>query len=164
MNCMISEYISVSEVKVGQSHPALCDPMDYTVCGILQARILEWVAFSFSRASSQSKDWTQVSCFSSTAGLFLTCWAIREAQYLIWMWSESESCSVMFDSLWPRGLYSLWNSPGQNTGVGRLSLLQGIFPTEGSNPDLSHCRQILYQLSHKGSPFVPHPGIKPMLL
>ena len=44
------------------------------------------------------------------------------------------------------------NSPGQNTGVGSLSLLQGIFPTQGSNPGLSHCRQILYQLSHKGSP------------
>ena len=43
------------------------------------------------------------------------------------------------------------NSPGQNTGVGSLSLLQGIFPTQGSNPGLPHCRQILYQLSHKGS-------------
>ena len=45
-----------------------------------------------------------------------------------------------------------WNSPGQNTGVGSLSLLQGIFPTQGSNPSLPHCRQILYQLRHKGSP------------
>ena len=44
------------------------------------------------------------------------------------------------------------NSPGQNTGVGSLSLLQGIFPAQGSNPGLPHCRQILYQLSHKGSP------------
>ena len=44
------------------------------------------------------------------------------------------------------------DSPGQNTGVGSLSLLQGIFPTQGSNPGLLHCRQILYQLSHKGSP------------
>ena len=44
-----------------------------------------------------------------------------------------------------------WNSPGQNTGVGSLSLLQGMFLTQGSNPGLSHCRQILYQLSHKGS-------------
>ena len=49
-------------------------------------------------------------------------------------------------------LYSPWNSPGQNTGVGSLSLLQGIFPTQGSNPGLPHCRWILYQLSHKGSP------------
>ena len=50
------------------------------------------------------------------------------------------------------GLYSSWNSPGQNTGVGSLSLLQGIFPTQGSNPDLLHCRWLLYQLSHQGSP------------
>ena len=49
-------------------------------------------------------------------------------------------------------LYSPWNSPGQNTGVGSLSLLQGIFPTKGLSPGLSHCTWILYQLSHKGNP------------
>ena len=65
---------------------------------------------------------------------------------------KSESCSVVSDSLRPHGLYSPWNSLGQNTGVGSLSLLQGIFPTQGSNPGLLHCRWILYQLSHKGSP------------
>ena len=54
--------------------------------------------------------------------------------------------------LQPHGLYSPWNSSGQNTGVGNLSLLQGIFPTQGLNPCLPHCRRILYQLSHKGSP------------
>ena len=64
--------------------------------------------------------------------------------------TESESCSVVSDSLQPHGLYSPWNSPGQNTGVG--SLLQGIFPTQGSNPGVSHCRWIFYQLSHQGSP------------
>ena len=66
------------KVTVTQSCLTLCDPMDFTVCGILQARILEW--------------------------------------------------------------------------VGSLSLLQGIFPTQGLNSGLLHCRQILYQLSHKGSP------------
>ena len=50
--------------------------------------------------------------------------------------SESESCSVISDSLWPYGLYSLWNSPGQNTGVGCHALLQGIFLIQGSNPSL----------------------------
>ena len=50
-----------SEVKVAQFCPTLCDPMDYTVHGILQARILEWVAFSFSRVSSQPRDQTQES-------------------------------------------------------------------------------------------------------
>ena len=64
----------------------------------------------------------------------------------------SENRSVMSDSLWLHGLYSPWNSPGQNTRVGSLSLLQGIFPTQGSNPGLPHCRRILYQLNHKGSP------------
>ena len=44
-------------------------------------------------------------------------------------------------------LYSPWNSPGQNTGVGSLSLLQGIFPSQGMNPGLPYCRQILYQCS-----------------
>ena len=66
--------------------------------------------------------------------------------------SESQSCSVMSDSLRPHGLYSPRNSPGQNTGVGSLSLLQGIFPTQGLNSGLLHCRCILYQQSHKGSP------------
>ena len=69
-----------------------------------------------------------------------------------WNFSESESRSVVSDSLWLHGLYNPWNSPGQNTGVGSLSLLQGIFPTEGSNPDLLHCRRTLYQLSHQESP------------
>ena len=61
---------------------------------------------------------------------------------------KSESCSIVSNSLWPHGLYSPWNSPGQNTGVGSLSLLQGIFPTQGSNPGLPHYGQVLYQLSH----------------
>ena len=59
--------------------------------------------------------------------------------------------------LWPHGPYPTrllcpWNSPGKNTGMSSLSLIQGIFPTQGSNPGLLHCRRILYQLSHQGSP------------
>jgi len=57
----------------------------------------------------------------------------------------------MSDSLWPLGL-SPWNSPGQNTGVGSFSLLQGIFPTQGLNPGLPYCKWIQYQLNHKESP------------
>ena len=81
---------------------------------------------------------------------------------------------ITSDSFRPHGLYSPWNSPGQNTGVASCSLLQGIFPTHGSNPGLLHCRQILYQLSHHGSPRIlewvkpipapedlPSPGIEP---
>ena len=60
----------------------------------------------------------------------------------------AQSCSP----LRPHGPHSPWNSPGQNTGVGSLSLLQGIFPTQGSNPGLPHCWCILYCLSHQGSP------------
>ena len=48
-----------------------------------------------------------------------------------------------------------WNSPGKNTGVGCHALLQGIFPTQGWNPGLPHCRQILYRLSHQRSPEIP---------
>ena len=56
------------------------------------------------------------------------------------------------DSLPPHGLFSPWNSPGQNTEVGSCSHLQGIFPNQGLNPSLLHCEQILYQLRHKGRP------------
>ena len=64
-------------VKVAQSCPTLGDPMIYTAHGILQARILEWVAFPFSRGSPQPRDQTQV---SHIAGGFFTSWATREAQ------------------------------------------------------------------------------------
>ena len=56
------------------------------------------------------------------------------------------SCLTICDPMGP------WNSPGQNTGMGSLSLLQGIFPTQRLNPHLLHCWWILYQLSHQGSP------------
>ena len=68
-----------SEVKVC---PTLCNPMDYPVHGILQARILKWVAFPFSRGSSQSRDQTQV---SHIAGGFFTSWGTRETQKLSWI-------------------------------------------------------------------------------
>ena len=65
------------KVEAAQSCLTLCNPMDYTVHGILKARILEWVAFPFSRTSSQARDQTQVSCI---AGRFFISWATREAQ------------------------------------------------------------------------------------
>ena len=85
---------------------------------------------------------------------------------------KNESCSLMSNSLRPHGLYSPWNSPGQNTGVGGLSILQGIFSAQGSNPGVPHCRWILNHSSHQGSPGMrdwvaypfsrdlPNPGIK----
>ena len=70
-----------------------------------------------------------------------------------WHWSirmwESFSCVWLFATQW--SIQSMGFSR-PNTGVGSLSLLQGIFPTQGLNPDIPHCRQILYQLTHKGSP------------
>ena len=76
--------------KVTQSCVTLCDPMDYTVPGILQARILEWVAFTFSRGSFQTRDRTQVSCI---AGRFFTCWNTREQG------CPSPSCNAEDNSL-----------------------------------------------------------------
>ena len=70
------------------------------------------------------------------------------------------SRSVVSNPQWPHELYSPWNSPGQNTGVGSLSLLQGIFPMQGLNPCLPHCRWILYQLSYQGSPLFKIESIK----
>ena len=74
----------------------------------------------------------------------------------------------MSDSLWVQGLSPTrllhpWGCPGKNTGVGCHFLLQGIFPTQGSNPGLLHWRQMLYPLSHQGSPIqrltgLPKPG------
>ena len=95
------------------------------------------------------------------------------SRHLAYVKNESESHSAMSHSLRPHGLYSLWNSPGQNTRVGSCSLLEGVLPTQGLDPGLPHCRQILYQLSHQGSPRIlewvayafsrglPDPGIKP---
>ena len=61
----------------------------------------------------------------------------------------AQFCPTLCD---PMDYNSPWNSPGQNTGVGSLSIIQGFFPNQGSNPGLLHCGRILYQLSHKGSP------------
>ena len=71
---------------------------------------------------------------------------------------KKEKLKVVSDSLGPQGLYSPWNSPGQNTEVGSHSLFRGTFPTQGSIPGLPHCRWILYQLSHQGSPRVLNLG------
>ena len=80
----------------------------------------------------------------------------------------AQSCSTLCDPMDPMDCTVHGILQVRNIGLGSLSLLQGIFPTHGSNPHLLHCRQILYQLSHKGSPrmipssaYLPDPGIKP---
>ena len=96
----------VSEVQVAQSCPTLCDPVDYTVHGILQARILDWVAFPLFRASSQPRDRTQVSCI---AGGFFTSWATREAPYIWYIRIRILLYIFMewFQVLWMHSTYSV---------------------------------------------------------
>ena len=88
-------------------------------------------------------------CAERLSAAFLTSGDFR---FLMCQDSESASRSVTSVSLQPHELYSSWTSPGQNPGVGSLALLQEIFPTQGLNPGLLHCRQFLYQLSYQGSP------------
>ena len=114
---MTKEWTGKQNWTFSESHSVLSDSLrSYIVHGILQARILEWVAAFFSRGSSQSSDRTYIS-----------------------------HIAVNSLSAEPQG-------KPQNTGVGNLSLLQGIFPTQESNRGLLHCRWILYQLNYQGSP------------
>ena len=97
--------------------------------------------------------WSDVGCGNGHRMVWLAAdgsftWLGIEAAEVKW----SGSCSVVSDSLLPHGPYGSWNSPSQNTAVGSRSLLLGIFPAQVLNPSLPHCRRILYQLSHKGSP------------
>ena len=118
--------------------------------GIFQARIPEWFAMPSSRGSSQPRDQTQVSCI---AGKFFTDLATCHIccnYFFKWCTYESESRSVMsqlFATPW-----AIQSMEFSRPEYWSLSLLQGIFLTQGSNPGLPHCRQILYQLSQKGSP------------
>ena len=123
----------------------LCNPMDYrlpgsSVHGIFQARILEWITISSSKGSSCPG--IKPVCPSSSA---LQMYSLTTEP----LGCVCESCSVVSNSLQPHGLHSLCNSPAQNSGVSNLSLLLGIFPTQGLNPGLPHCRQTLHQLSYK---------------
>ena len=99
-----------------------------------------------------AKSRIRLSDFTSLQTMYTMAWKESESE------SESQSHSIVSDSLRPHGLQPArplcpWNSPGQHTGVGCHVLLQGIFPTQVSNSGLSHCRWILYQLSHQGSPW-----------
>ena len=128
---------AAATAKLLQLCPTLCDPIDGSppgspVPGILQARILEWVAISFSNAWK----WKVKVKLLSRVRLLATPWTAAHQAPLSMGFSRQES----------------WSGVPLPIGVGSNSLLQGIFPTQGSNPSLPHCRRILYQLSHKGSP------------
>ena len=166
-----------------------CDPHGLSVPGIFQARILGWVAISFSRGSSWPRDQSCVSCIARRS---LYHWATREAQINQFTCIQCEDCNIQFwkwksdpmdytvhrilqarilewvafpfsrVSSQPRSpalqVDSLPSAEPQrkpkNTGVGSLSLLQMIFPTQELNQGLLHCRQILYQLNYQGSPIL----------
>ena len=98
---------------------------------------------------------TKLECLNNYIHISITTQAIKIGFPLTIGFSMAkvkEKFAQLCPTLRPHGLHSPWNSPGQNTGVGSLSLLQGIFPTQGLNPGLPHCRQILYQLSHTNTP------------
>ena len=150
-----------------QSCPTLCNPVDYTVHGILQPEYWSGQPFPSSgylpnpgmepRSPALQADSlpaepprkaknTGMGSLSLLQGIFPTQESnqgllhCRQILYQL-SYQGSPSHSVVSDSLQPHGP---WNSPGQNTGVGGLSLLPGIFSTQGSNPGLPHCRWILY--------------------
>ena len=142
-------YVLVAQLCPTLWDPKDCSPPGFSVHGILQARLLEWIAIPFSRGSSWPRNWTLVSCI---AGRFFTTWAtgnsncptcirptastnsmqqILDFNRLYFppsdtqesVKSEGISHSVMFDSLWPHGLWPTrllcpWNSPDKNTGMG----------------------------------------------
>ena len=130
------------KVKVSQSCQTLCDP-------ILQARVLQWVAFPFSRISFQPRDWTRVSCI---AGGFFTNWAIREALKV--KVKVVQSCPTLCNPM----DYTVH-------GILQARKLEWVafpFSRRSSQPrdqtqvSCIACRWILYQLSHKGSPGKPY--------
>ena len=130
-----------------QSSPTLCNPMDHSppassVHGISQAGILEWVAISSSRGSSRPRGWTISSCGSCTGRwLLFTTEPLGKPQ----CGHESVSRSVASNSPRCHGLelgrlLCPRDPPGKSSGVGRRSLLQGIFQTQGLNQGLLRCR------------------------
>ena len=148
---------------------------------ILQAKILEWVAIPFSRGSSQPRDQTQVSCTAgrlftiwATREADHECVSLCQSVCPNLFYENTNQTGfeptviTLHFTLYVCGVYvcvlvaqlcltllnpwTVWNSPGKNTGVGSHFLLQRIFLTQGLNPRLLHCRWILYHLSHRGSP------------
>ena len=137
-----------------------CSLLGSSIHGISQARILEWLAISYSRGSSQTRGWAWVSCIGRQ---ILYHWVTREARssvypntYYVFSRKKvlaAQSCLTLCDpmdcSLPGSSVHEILQV--RNTGVGSHSLLQGIFMTWGSNPGPWHSRQILCHLSHQGS-------------
>ena len=153
----------ILKVKVNQPCPTLCDPMDYRVHEILQARILEWVAYTFFRGSSWPRNWTRISWIASLVAQVVKCPPEMEetrVQFLGWKdplekEMATHSSTLAWKIPWmeePGRLQSMWS---QRVGH-RLS--------DFTFPFLLHCRQILYQLSSEGSTyFTPPPYLFPLV-
>ena len=120
--------MSCSESEISSVCPTRCNPMDYTVHGILQARILEWAALPFSRGSSQPRDWTQVSCI---AGGFFTSWVTREAQKWKCESEVAQSCQTLCA---PMGCGVACQAP-LSMGFSKQEYWSGLpFPSPGDLP------------------------------
>ena len=122
----------VSRLCLALYHPLDCSPTRSSVHGIFRARILGWFAISFSRGSPQARNGTSTSCVSCRQILY----QLSHPGSLYIYTKESEIRSVVSDSLQPPGLYPTrllcsWNSLGQNTGMGSLSLLRESFQSRG---------------------------------
>ena len=148
------------KVKVTQLCPTLCHPMDHTVHGILQARILEWVAFPFSRGSSQPRNQTPV---SSIAGRFFTSWAMREAQMMVEYEMKTEANLRTPGVFFPH-LLTLFRSPTPGHpeekfhpgGCGALP----VHPSSSHRPALPGLSTAL-PVSPLSDPSAPGPGFCP---
>ena len=144
-----TKYFKSATCSVVQSCLTLCDLLDCSPPGssvhrIFQARILEWLPTPGDLPYPE----IELVPLACVAGRFFTTKTPGKPKSAMW----SESHSVVSHCLWLHGLYSPWNPLGQSTGLGSLSFLQGMSPIQGWNPRLPHCRRILYQLSHQGSP------------
>ena len=150
-------YFSPVHAKSLQSCPTLCDPMDCSppgasVHGILQARILEWVAMSSSRGSSRLRDWTPISyvyllCLEASLPLPPPGKPFQSSECVL----VAQSCPTLCDltNYSPPGSSVRGNLQARTLEWIAVPFLQRIFLTQGLNPGLLHRRQILYGLSYR---------------
>ena len=131
----------------------LCDPMDYTVHEILQARILEWVAFPFSRGSSQPRDQTQV---SSIAGRFFTSWATREALVAdgkVWLLSFIGLVVLHFAwSFWVSNIHRYFKDTSTLTLCNSMMAWPMFLEGQGAAPNILWLIWGHYRLIYTSSP------------
>ena len=131
--------VHVCSIMPNSLWPMDCSLSSSSVPSIFRAGIIEWIAISYTRRSFSPEIKPEPFASPALAGGFFTTEGKSKMKVKV-----SQSCLTLCGPM----AYSSWNSPGQNTGVGSLFLLQGIFLTKGSNSGLLHCRWILYQLSH----------------